>query len=120
MYEILLQIPEVPKVAGDDVNAILVWIIGTLLAFAVGLIVYFRMEIATLRKDLTAERAYSRAQDNKNIEMIANTTNVLEQNNKVMEKIYDHTGGIKEIINIDVSPIIRDNNERLKMLSLNR
>lgn len=109
---ILLQLPPVPTIEGDAVNALLGWIIIVLIATIVAVFAYFKVESKGLKTELKEDKIYIRQQDGENIKLIASVNIVLNQLVKQTDKGNDDLTSIKQNIGA-VKPIITDNVQRL-------
>lgn len=85
LQNLIVCIKDVPT---DDINSLLGWVIGVLVAFATALLIYlrsentkriddFKLQIADLKAQLKSEIDYNKAQDNANIKLISDTGNIL-------------------------------------------
>jgi|TARA_Y100000310_G_C20704425_1_gene834132 gas vesicle protein len=85
LQNLIVCIEDVPT---DDINSLLGWVIGVLVAFATALLVYlryentkrmddFKLQITDLKAQLKSEIDYNKAQDNANIKLITDTGNIL-------------------------------------------
>lgn len=85
-----------PSVPLEDVNGILAWIIGVLVSFATGVLLYLRSEIKEktehLKNDLKEAKAlynkeleYSKEQDRENVKLLIDTGVILNNSIKKLE-----------------------------------
>lgn len=107
-------LPELPEVKGET-NSLLIWIITVLGIFCIGLIVYFKVEIKSLKSDLKEERTYNRTQDGNNIALIEVVNITLKQVVKLLDKNVDGISGMQNAIDI-INPIIQKNADRLEVI----
>lgn len=105
----ILQTPTIPI---TDIPSILAWIIGVLILFIGALFIYFKSEVKEVRTELKTERAYMKLQDGKNIEMLVNVNNVLNDVSIAMDKTSNNVSEIFNVAN-SIQPLIEKNTERL-------
>lgn len=105
------------EIDATNVKTLLVSFIGILLAFITALYLYFKSEVNGLKQDLKDERAYNKAQDNKNIETLIHVNNVLNQVTKQLEKATDNIVDVKNVTE-SIQPLIEANSERLRDIKI--
>lgn len=95
-----MQIEKVPIVNGS--NELYGWIIGILIVFIIGLIVYFRAELKTVRDTLREEQLYIRTESIKTMSLLQAVNTVLERLTNTTEKSLENTNEMKPLIQTNV------------------
>lgn len=126
LQNLIVCIKDVPT---DDINSLLGWVIGVLVAFATALLIYlrsentkriedFKLQIADLKAQLKSEIEYNKAQDNANIKLISDTGNILnsvlknsESEINIVTEVKAINDGIKTRID-DIYAHLMKNNEQ--------